>query len=66
MEVDHSGRKGIGRLFDAFVQAPGAKLEKEYGEARDEFRVVDIRTTPIPEIPANLCGLARLGYKHPV
>ena len=37
MEVDHSGKKGIGRLFDAFVQAPGAKLEKEIREVRERI-----------------------------
>ncbi len=37
IEVAHSGKKGIGRLFDAFTQIPGTKLEEEIRQVRERI-----------------------------
>lgn len=37
MEVDHSGKKGIGRLFNAFAQAQPSKLGNEIRDIRNRI-----------------------------
>ncbi len=37
IEVGHSARKGIGRLFEAFAKTPGAQLEGEIRQIRERI-----------------------------